>query len=118
MRLLIDHHYPLAIAHHLRQSGRDVWAAQERGWQSLEDDELLARCWEESRALLTNNAVDFTLIARDLAGDGRSHAGLIFTSDASRPRTRDAIGRFVADLDDLMRREPDERSMRDRVIWL
>lgn len=118
MRLLIDHHYPPDIARQLRRSGHDVWAAQERGWQSLDDDELLACCSEESRAILTNNAVDFTLIARALAADGRSHAGLVFTSDASRPRTRDAIGRFVADLRQLMRAHPGDADLTNRVVWL
>lgn len=118
MKLALDHHYSPAIATELRVRGHDVIAVAERGWETEDDASLLVLCLEELRALLTNNVSDFTTIARGWALEGRGHAGLIFTSDSSMPRTRAAIGLFVKALDGLLEANPDEGAFNDRVHWL
>ena len=146
LRLALDHHYSPAIAAQLRRNGHDVVAAVERGWERTDDEALLSICGEEARALLTSNVGDFATIARRWAAEGRHHAGLIFTADASLPRHRDGIGRYVAlddllrssptgltpaahtpagpagptslALDELLRLHPDDDALRDRVHWL
>ena len=118
MRLALDHHYSPVIAARLRATGRDVVAAVERGWEREDDESLLAICALEGRALLTNDVADFTAISRAWAADGRSHSGLIFTSDAGMPRSRHTIGRCVDALEDLLLRHPDEDAFRDQVHWL
>ncbi|CAN5917631.1 hypothetical protein BH23ACT10_BH23ACT10_34690 [soil metagenome] len=118
VKLALDHHYSPTIAHQLRRLGHDVVAAQDRTWQREDDDTLLHLCMTEDRALLTNNVGDFSLIARRWTGEGRPHAGLIFTSDRSMPRNRDTIGRYVAALDDLLRSHPGTTDLRDQVHWL
>lgn len=118
MRLAIDHHYSPAIAEQLRHRGHDVVAALDRGWEREDDEALLALCAAEDRALLTNNVGDFTMIMRSWAVQGRHHAGLVFTADASMPRHRQAIGRYVTALDGLLREHPAERGLRDRIVWL
>jgi len=85
MKLMLDHHYPMAIAQQLRLKGRDVGAAVERGWHREPDEVLLTLCAGEQRTLLTNNVGDFMAIVRSWAVSGQHHAGLIFTSDASLP---------------------------------
>lgn len=118
MKLALDHHYSRMIAEHLREAGHDVVAAVERDWQREDDEPLLALCAAEQRVLLTNNVGAFTTIARRWAASGQSHAGLIFTSDASLPRTRDMIGKYVRMLDDLLQLHPGSAAFTDRIHWL
>jgi hypothetical protein len=118
VKLALDHHYSPTIATELRARGHDVIAVIERGWEEEDDEPLLALCSDESRALVTNNVGDFTLIARRWAVEGRQHSGLIFTSDASMPRSRGAIGLYVGALDKLLSSNQSGEAFVDRVHWL
>lgn len=118
MKLAIDHHYPNTIADVLQAQGHDVVTALERGWDRQDDEPLLALCVAESRTLLTNNVADFAVIARRWAAEGRQHAGLIFTSDASLPRTRVMTGRYVELLEPVLLAHPGDRDFDDRIHWL
>lgn len=118
MRLLLDHHYSTQIAAQLRTRGHDVDAAVERGWHGEDDETLLTLCVQDRRALLTNNVRDFTAVARRWATDGRSHSGLVFTSDVSLPRGRRTIGRYVSALDALLVGNRNDDAFADRVHWL
>lgn len=118
MKLALDHHYSTSIALKLRERGHDVVAAIERSWEMEDDESLLAICDQDRRALLTNNVADFTTIARRWAVEGRQHSGLMFTSDASMPRNRRTIGRYVTALDKLLRSNPRDDAFTDRVHWL
>lgn len=118
MKLALDHHYSPKIAEQLRTRGHDTVAAKERGWEQCDDESLLGICTNEGRTLVTNNVADFTVIARRWAIESRSHAGLIFTSDASMPRHRETIGRYVNALDQLHRKHADDDALRDRIHWL
>jgi hypothetical protein len=42
----------------------------------------------------------------------------VFTSDASRPRTRATIGTYVDLLEALLREHPGEIAFVDRIHWL
>ncbi len=118
MRLALDHHYATRIAVQLRKRRCDVAAAIEQGWEQEDDETLLGICAAEKRALLTNNVADFAVIARRWALQGRPHAGLVFTSDASMPRSDQTIGRYVSALQTLMRANPGEGAFHDRIHWL
>ncbi len=118
MKLALDHHYATAIAIQLRERGHDAVAAVEQGWETETDESLLVMCEAQLRALVTNNVGDFTVIARQWAVEGRRHAGLVFTSDASMPRSHRTIGRYVDALDDLLRSHPEDGSFIDRSHWL
>ena len=118
MKLALDHHYPTAIAEQLRIMGHDAVAAVERGWHREPDDALLALCVAEQRTLLTNNVGDFMTIVRSWAVRGQQHAGLVFTADASLPRTHAMIGRYIKLLDALLREHPKPDELVDRIHWL
>lgn len=116
--MALDRHYSPLIAEGLRKRGHDAIVVAEVGWEAEDDEPLLALCADDQRALLTNNVADFAVIGRRWQTEGRSHQGLILTSDASLPRTRDNIGRYVDAIDELMRDNPDGDSFVDRTHWL
>ena len=118
MRLALDHHYSPVIAALLCERGHDVVAAVERGRQAEDDEALLGLCSAEERSLLTTNVADFTVLARNWQAQGRVHAGLVFTSDASLPRIRGTIGVYVEALDVLLSAHPARAALADRVWWL
>ena len=118
VKLALDHHYSPAIARLLRDSGHDVIAISERGWEAEDDDPLLELCAGEQRALLTNNVSDFAVIDQQWRVQGRSHQGLIFTSDTKWPRNRNTIGRYVDALSALLEAHPKPNDFADRVHWL
>jgi hypothetical protein len=118
VKLALDHHYSPLIARELRARGHDVVAAVEVGWETEDDDALLGLCADQQRTLLTNNVADFAVIARQWQTEGRAHGGLVFSSDASRPGTRDTIGRYVEALAALMQENPSDESFLDRIHWL
>ena len=118
VKLALDHHYSPTIATELRARGHDVIAVIERGWETEPDESLLALCAQDVRAFLTNNVGDFTVIARRWAVEGRQHSGLVLASDASMPRARRTIGRYVEALDALLRANPAPAAFVERVSWL
>lgn len=118
MKLVLDHHYSPLIAEQLRERGHDVVTAGEQGWEAEDDEPLLDLCASDGRALLTNNVAEFAVIARQWQAQGRSHHGLIFTSDHSMPRSRKTIGCYVELLAALMTDNPRDDSFVGRVHWL
>ncbi|CAN5570614.1 hypothetical protein BH24ACT15_BH24ACT15_28650 [soil metagenome] len=114
MRLCLDHHYPRVLADRLVDLGYDVITAHQRGWHTLEDEDLLAACTAEDRALLTNNAKDFMPIVTSWPAQGRPHHGVILTDDARWPRVADTTGKFLDALIPLLRGD----DLTDRIHWL
>jgi hypothetical protein len=116
---LLDEHYSREIAEQLRERGHDVTAVEEDvNLEGLDDELLLSLARDQGRALLTNNVGDFALLIREWASRGESHAGVVYTSDESMPRSRNTIGLYVERLIALLDEHPEECSFRDRVEWL
>ncbi len=118
MRLLLDEHYANEIAAALRAAGHDAVTVSERELMGTDDESLLALASSESRALLSNNAQDFVPLVIRWAGSGQDHCGLLLTSDASLPRGRNAIGRYIEILRALMDDNPGARALANQVRWL
>jgi predicted nuclease of predicted toxin-antitoxin system len=119
LRLLLDEHHSREIAEQLRERGHDVTAVKEDvNLEGLDDELLLSLARDQGRALLTNNVGDFALLIREWASRGESHAGVVYTSDESMPRSRNTIGLYVERLIALLDEHPEECSFRDRVEWL
>jgi Domain of unknown function (DUF5615) len=118
VKLLLDEHYPNAIAVQLRTAGRDAVTVSELGLNGANDEPLLAFAASEERALLTNNVRDFAAIATRWATAGRDHYGLLFTSDQSLPRGRSTIGLYLEVLGRLMDTYPAGDALRNQVRWL
>jgi predicted nuclease of predicted toxin-antitoxin system len=118
VKILLDEHYSPAIAAQLSAAGYTADTVLGLGLAGEDDQTLLEFCERESYALLTNNVRDFVPLARQWAADGREHAGLVFTSDASLPRHSGTIGQFVTLLSALLTEQPSERALANQVQWL
>jgi hypothetical protein len=118
VKILLDEHYAPAIAEQLRAARHTADTVLGLGLTGVNDHALLEFCERESYALLTNNVRDFAPLALQWAADGREHAGLVFTSDASLPRHSGAIGQFVMLLSALMTAHPANRAVASQVRWL
>jgi hypothetical protein len=117
--LLLDEHSSPEIARQLRRRGHDVVTVKERpDLEGLRDEGLFARMASERRAIVTNNVKDFMRLADRAATTGEEHYGVLFTSDKSMPRRKDAIGRFLSVLDGLLTETSEEDAYRNRVRWL
>jgi hypothetical protein len=118
VKVLLDEHYADEIAQQLRAAGHDAVTVSERGLKGIDDESLLTLCATESRTLLTNNVRDFIPLVRAWSAAGQGHAGLLLTSDASLPRHKGSIGRYVVLLSALMEGNPADRALADQVRWL
>ena len=119
MRLLLDEMYSPQIARQLRSRDHDVVSVTERAELGGKSDEgLFAAMAAEHRAIVTNDAADFVLLFQRATAEGMDHAGLLFTSDRSLPRTKAGIGRYVTVLDDLLTSHPTDDALRNQLRWL
>jgi hypothetical protein len=119
MRLCLDELYTPLIAAELRKLGHDAISVHDRpALIGLPDAELLALMSAERRALVTANVADFMILVSRWALEGAEHAGLLLTSDAAMPRSRNTVGRYVRALDRYLRAHPADHALRDGVDWL
>lgn len=118
VRLVLDHHYPRIVSELLIAAGHRAETAIGREWHELDDAALLSACADDGAILVTNNVGDFVVIARQWQLEAREHAGLIFTSDTSWPRTRDGAGLLARAIDTVLRAHHVQESWSDRVHWL
>lgn len=58
---------------------------------SRSDRDLVRQMSTERRAIVTNDVADFQAIHDQLLAAGDQHPGMIFTFDATMPRTKEAI---------------------------
>lgn len=81
VKLLLDEMHAHSIAEALTEDSWDVMAvAAEVDLRGMSDEDVLAHSAASGRALVTENVVDFVLLAAHWTGDGGAHAGLIFTN--------------------------------------
>jgi hypothetical protein len=87
LRILLDEMWSAEIAVQLRRRGHDVVAITERPeLRGQPDAVIFATAQREGRAIVTENVIDFRPQAAIELQFGRSHAGLIFTSNRRFPR--------------------------------
>jgi predicted nuclease of predicted toxin-antitoxin system len=91
---LADEHVKFAIVAGLRLRGMDVITVQEGGLTKTPDDQILIEATRLGRILLTNDT-DFLRIDAEFAKAGRSHAGIVFWSQAGR-QIGEVIRRVIA----------------------
>jgi NADPH-dependent 2,4-dienoyl-CoA reductase/sulfur reductase-like enzyme len=117
VKLLLDEMWSPEIAVQLRRRGHDVVAVAERPeLRGQPDDIVFAAAQAEGRAVVTENVLDYRPLGAVELEHGRSHAGLIFTTNRRFPR-HDArtSGRLVTALNALL---VIETAIDSREMWL
>jgi predicted nuclease of predicted toxin-antitoxin system len=119
LKLLVDEHYPPVLAGQLRKRGHDAVAVQEEAdLRGMLDPDLFAEAQRRNCALLTENTVDYIVLAAEYRGRRLPHWGLIFTSNRTFPRGKaTTVGALVKALDELLRKAGSEGPS-SLVIWL
>jgi Domain of unknown function (DUF5615) len=119
VKLLLDEMLSPAIARELTARGHDVQAvAGHSDREALSDPEVLALARAERRAVVTNNIRDFRpLHAEAVMPGGTGHYGMIFMPGSSR-RTKDDIGRIVADLEAKIKQYSGDDDLANAEDWL
>ena len=72
----------------------------------------------EGRTIVTNDIADFQRIHDHLLAADEAHHGMIFTFDATHPRTKAAIPQWVKALSDLLAQHRDDDALRNRIHHL
>jgi hypothetical protein len=113
LKLLLDEMWSPDIAQQLRRRGHDVVAVVEvPTFRGLHDLPLLIAARDEQRVVVTDNVGDFRRFASEEIEEGRSHAGLILTSNRRLSRhDRRTIGRMVLALAALLSSDADLTNM-------
>ena len=77
----LDENVNVLLAERLRADGYDVLTTRDAGRLGSDDDDQLLFAAREGRVLYTHNMKDFRRIAMEWARAGRSHAGLLYSSE-------------------------------------
>lgn len=118
MKVLLDEHVAPRAARLLRERGHDVVALAERpDLVGAGDTQLWRAAVEEGRAVVTENARDFTVLAHATNSAGGAHAGLVLLSPRAGPTSLPATSQLVGALARLMVAYPGE-AFTGRVAWL
>jgi predicted nuclease of predicted toxin-antitoxin system len=120
LKLLLDEMISPKIARELRSKGFDVEAIKgdRPDLEAVADHEVARRIAAEQRTLVTNDVFDFQLIHNQMLAVGEEHYGLIFTSDSTMPRNKASIPLWVRALEKLLRANPANDALRNRVRHL
>lgn len=120
MKLLLDEMISPKIARELRGKGFDVQAIKgdRPDLEAVPDREIVRRLALEKRAVLSNDVLDFQLIHNQMSVAGEEHYGLIFTSDLTMPRNKASIPLWVNALEELLKSNPTDDALRNRVRHL
>ena len=116
-RLLLDEMYSPEIAQDLVKRGYDVASASgDPAMAGLPDEQILELAAADVRCVVTENVKDFEMIRRAWATQGRSHAGLVYSSPARFPRDSRFVGALITALEQMLTTQqvPDQ----DGVAWL
>ncbi len=120
MRLLLDEMISPRVARELGAAGHDVQAIKgdRPDLASRGDREIVRQMTGERRAIVTNDIADFQDIHDRTLARGEEHYGMVFTSDATMPRSKEAVGQWVRTLARLLVTHSDERALCNRIRHL
>jgi predicted nuclease of predicted toxin-antitoxin system len=120
VKLLLDEMISPRVARELRDAGHDVQAVKHdrADLTSRSDREIVRLMAAEQRAIVTNDVADFQRLHDQFLAAGEAHHGMIFTFDATLPRSKAAIPLWIEALSGLLAEHGDNDSLRNRVHHL
>ena len=98
IRLYIDEDVSNELAVALRDRGFVAESATDAGLLNADDDKQLAHAASHNMALLTYNVKDYLALGRQYAKEGRSHSGIVVSSDQYSRRQFGTLLRLVLGL--------------------
>jgi len=122
LKILLDEHFPPAVAEQLERRGYDVKPVAERAAAGMSvlrgspDADLLRWAQAQARVVVTENARDFMRLHRSFLARGEEHAGIVLTSPRGFPRDADRIGHLIRALAQFIDEHP--QGFRDNIAWL
>jgi predicted nuclease of predicted toxin-antitoxin system len=120
VKLLLDEMISPRVARELREHGHDVQAVKKDrpDLASRNDREIVRQMAAECRTIVTNDVADYQTIHDRFLATEEEHSGMVFTFDATMPRTKNAIPQWVKVLAELIAAHPNDDSLRNRVHHL
>jgi predicted nuclease of predicted toxin-antitoxin system len=120
VKLLLDEMISPKIARELRSKDFDVQAVKgdRPDLEAVADREVVRRIAAEQRTLVTNDVLDFQPLHNQMLAAGEEHYGLAFTSDSTMPRNKESIPLWVKALEKLLKANPTDDALRNRVRHL
>src|SRR5262245_29888297 len=109
--LYMDHHVKAAITDGLRKRGVDVLTCAEDGTEHSDDDQILVRAHQLSRAVFTQDD-DFLVLADEWLSKRREFAGVIYAHQLGI-----TIGQAIRDLE-LIAKVMEPADMKNRIEFL
>ena len=110
IRLYLDEDVDPLLSQVLRDRGIDSLSTRETDNRGHPDSDQLAFATAQERAILTFNVKDFVRLARDYAGSGRRHGGIIVSNHLP---FRELLRRILI----LLKRHSQE-TLSDKLLWL
>ncbi len=116
VRLLLDAHVSgWRVGRPLADDGHEILAVdRDRTLEGRSDEDLLLLAAHARRVLITFDAGDFTVLARQWAAEGRSHAGLVLIVGI----VTSELGSILRLLRELLAERPDQEDWVDRILFL
>jgi predicted nuclease of predicted toxin-antitoxin system len=118
VRLLLDEMISPRIARELREHDVQAVKKDRPDLTGRSDRELIRQMATERRAIVTNDVADFQAIHEQILAAGDEHYGMIFTFDATLPRSKAAIPQGVRALTELLTEHAPEDMLRNKVHHL
>ena len=118
VRLLLDEMLSPVVAEQLRARGHDVQAIKGSPHEQLSDPEVMDLARSESRAVVTNNLVDFRPLHHEaITPGGPGHWGMVFMPGNYR-RTKGDTGGIVEALEAKLGEFQNDNSLVNGETWL
>ncbi|MDR2565476.1 MAG: DUF5615 family PIN-like protein [Bifidobacteriaceae bacterium] len=116
IRLLLDEHYPPALARLLRETGIDAVAitADRPLLMGAPDSEVLMAAVADGRVVVTEDVTTFPAAVKRVPG----HLGIVYCRSRAFPRTRGGLQRLAASLQCLASDPPPGLGSAPLEWWL